>query len=62
MSTRPKTNKKRGGVGEVEIVSAVSCGETQGEGEVGKGREGHCFKWEWSLDLKQSMVSAATTS
>ena len=32
------------------------------EGEVGKGGWGHCFKWELSLDLKQSRVLAVTIS
>ena len=37
-------------------------GRHWGEGEVWTGEEGHYFKWELSLDLKQSRVSAATTS
>ena len=28
--------------------------------DVGGGDDGHCFRWELSLDLKQSRVSATT--
>ena len=51
----------------VEIASvAKRWKETGGGGGAGRGwgkwGEGHCFKWELSLDSKQSRMSAAMIS
>ena len=57
---------KKKGVVEIESFSGSVVGTNEvcvgAGGGWGKGREGHCFRCELSLDLKQSRVSAATIS